>query len=445
MSATIKVLSNSSSQLGLSATSAALMEPDMRAAKWLIFLVALAVATAIGWSSQANVVEVAVSEGRVIPASKVQLVQNLEGGIIREILVREGATVKKGALLVRIDPTTAGSSLEERRQHMLSLEAGAALMRGLLDEKAPEFSTEFSTEHPDLVSRTLIEHQALLSEFQAALGGAQEQLRQRTIELQEVESQLGSTQRSLAIASEQLQLLENLARQKAASRNDVLSSRAKNAELEGEVAQLQLSIPRLRAAIGEGENRLKETSSRFRAQNAAKLNEMTVKLRALGGASQADEDRINRSDVRSPVDGIVKILHANTIGQVVKPAESILEIVPANDSLVVQAQVLPKDIAFLFPGQTAIIKVTAYDHSIFGYLQGKVERISADSVIDEKGNAFFPVDIHADQAFLERERQRYPIMPGMVAQVDIVTGEKTVLSFLTKPIHRMAFGAFRER
>lgn len=159
----------------------------------------------------------------------------------------------------------------------------------------------------------------------------------------------------------------------------------------------------------------------------------------------ADEDRVKRSDILAPVDGVVKAVHANTIGQVIKPGEMIVEIVPTANELIIQAKVRPADVAFLTPGQRAVIKLTAYDYAIYGALDGEVARVGADSTVDERGNVFFLVDVKSSKPFLERNNTKLPIMPGMMAQVDIATGTKTVLSYITKPMHRMASEAFRER
>ena len=429
----------------LTSVSAKLLQPSLKLQSAVIVAVSLTVAAAIAWSSQARIVEVASGLGRVIPATRNQLVQNLEGGIIKEILVREGSMVEKGTPLLRIDPSSSGFSLDEMRQRMVSLEAAAIRLQALLDGFEPVYPATFSKANPELVARSNTEYEAARSGFEASVASFEEVVRQKEIEKRETEARIRSTQQSLSIASEQLTMFEKLQKSGAASKADVLAFRAKTAEMTGTLEELELAIPRIEAAVQEAQNRKREAEGRFRAETAAALNEAVVKLNAMREASNVDADRIRRADVRAPVDGIIKTLHANTIGQVVKPGEDIVEIVPTNESLVVQAQIRPQDIAFLHPGQKAVIKISAYDYAIYGSIDGTLERIGADSVVDEKGNAHFPVDVHAEKAWLENNGKRLPIIPGMVAQVDIVTGGKTVLSYVTKPIHRMALGAFRER
>ncbi|MEM1317755.1 MAG: HlyD family type I secretion periplasmic adaptor subunit, partial [Pseudomonadota bacterium] len=216
-------------------------------------------------------------------------------------------------------------------------------------------------------------------------------------------------------------------------------------ELEGQQDAFRLAIPRLRAAISEATSRKEEQVARFRSRLSQRLNETSAKLAALRQSVAVDVDRVSRAELRSPVDGIIKVLHANTIGQVVKPAENIVEIVPLDDALLVRVEISPKDIAFLHPGQDAVVKLTAYDYAIYGALKGRVVRIGADSIVDDQGNTFFPVDVRGEANWIANGLDRLPILPGMVADVDIVTGDKTLFDYITKPIHRTATGAFGER
>lgn len=429
----------------LTAVSAALLKPPLMLSALLVGCVFVSLCAALGWASQAEVLEVAIGDGQVIPSGKVQVVQNLEGGIVKSLLVKEGATVRAGDLLLQIDPTGAGSSLGEIRKQTVALEARIVWLGALLEQKIPEFPAAIQEAEPQLVATSLEEFHARLAERDAQLLTQRELVRQKTFERDEVDAQITSISASLVVARKQLAMVESLGNKGAAPKGEVLSAQAKVLDLEGQLNRLKITRPRLKSAITELTAREDEIVQRFRLEIAGSLNEARTKLQALLEASLADEDRVKRSDVRSPADGIVKAVHANTIGQVLKPGEHIVEIVPTENELIVQAKVRPADVAFLAPGQKAVIKLTAYDFAIYGSLAGEVLRVGADLTVDERGNVYFLVDIRSEKPFLQRGDKHLPILPGMIAQVDIVTGSKTVLSYLTKPMHRMALGALRER
>lgn len=426
------------------------VNPDefKRVPKLALFLICatfLAVGVGIIWSSQANMLEVAVAQGRVIPASKVQLVQNLEGGIINDIRVSEGSKVSQGDILVEIDPTSTDSSLGERQEHIASLRANREWLLAFVNARDPEYSAVFRSEFPELVQRGIVQYQSKQAEIDAQNASLNEQVKQKEFDLKSSRARLVNSKQQLRNATEQFAMHSKLFKQQASSRSDVLSSETRMLELQASVDELTNLIPGLEASISEIENKRLEIQARSRAEMNEKLNDVSVKLNALKSAALADKDRIDRTKVRSPVDGIVKTLHTNTLGQIVKPGENIVEIVPIGENLLVQTNVLPNDIAFIYPDQPAVIKITAYDSTIFGNLKGSVKRIAADSVVDENGNAFYKVDVQAEASHLKKDDKIFPVIPGMVAQVEIITGEKTVLDYITKPIHRTATTAFRER
>ncbi len=429
----------------LTAVSAALLKPPLLLSSLLICTVFASMTAAIAWSSRAEIMEVAIGDGQVIPSGKVQVVQNLEGGIVKRLLVKEGAAVKAGDLLLQIDPTGAGASLGEVRRQIVALEARIVWLAALLEGKSPQFPADMTKAEPQLVLTSIEEFNARLAERDAQLLTLREQARQKKFERDEIEAQIGSVAASLAVARQQLAMVESLGKKGAAPRGEVLSARAKVLDFEGQLSRLKISSPRLESAVAELTAKVDEIGQRFRLETAGGLNEARTKLQALHEASMADEDRVKRSDVLAPADGIVKTVHANTIGQVLKPGEHIVEIVPTDNELIIQTKVRPADVAFLAPGQRAVIKLTAYDYAVYGSLAGEVLRVGADSTVDERGNVYFLVDIRSETPFLKRGGRQLPILPGMMAQVDIVTGSKTVLSYLTKPMHRMASGALRER
>lgn len=425
----------------LTSTSADLLRPRNGLATALIVLIVAVLATGIAWSAFARIVETSSGEGRVIPSGRVRTVQNLEGGIVQAIAVREGARVERGDLLVSIDPIQADAALAENRAATAALVASTTWLQALLDGTEPVFDDANGA----AAARNRAEYVATREELTAGIASAQQLARQKALELDETRARLGSTERSLAVARERAAMMSKLRKSGAASRNEALEARARKLDLEGQAEALALALPRLEAAIAEAEARESEIEARFRARISTRLNEASAKLEALRETLNVDADRVRRAELRAPVTGIVKTLHANTLGQVVKPGADVVEIVPLDEALLVRVEMDPKDIAFLHSGQKAVIRLTAYDYALYGSLEGRVVRVAADSVVDDQGRTFYPVDVQSSDPWLENGEERLPILPGMVAQVDVVTGHKTVFHALTKPIHRTASRALRER
>jgi adhesin transport system membrane fusion protein len=318
-------------------------------------------------------------------------------------------------------------------------------LQALLDGREPDFGQPEDQQHANVIARSRAEFVSTHAEARAALHSLDRLADQKELEMAEIRSRLASTHAALEVAQEQFEIMEKLHASRAASRADYLTAKSRKLELEGQAEALELTLPRISAARLEIAAKRDEQIARFRAKLSLRLNEASTKLAVLRKTETVDADRVSRAQLRAPVRGIIKTLYANTIGQVVKPAEKIVEIVPIDDALLVRVEVSPKDIAFLHQGQEAIVKLTAYDYALYGTLKGRVVRIGADSIIDDRGNTHFPVDVKGDVNWIESDDKRLPVLPGMVAQVDIVTGHKTVFDYITKPIHRTATGAFGER
>jgi adhesin transport system membrane fusion protein len=427
------------------AVSADLMQlPSERMSRLMLSLVALVVAFVV-WAALAAITEVTSGRGRVIPASKIQVVQNLEGGIVREIRVREGDHVREGDVLARIDPTLAGSSLGEAREKMQGLVALIARLEAEVEEKPLTFPQSVLDGRPDLAGHQREHFEARRKELDAALGALTLQETQRSQEVVETRSKIATLQRSLVLAREELDLVRGLERTRAASRSELITMEAKTNDIDGALKAAQLALPRLEAAVAEIADRRKEKLSSFRGDALQKLAAARVELAAIEQSSRGSEDKVARTTVRAPVAGIIKTVNVTTAGQVVQPGHSLIEIVPMNDTLLVEAQVRPQDVAFLRPGQEAKVKLTAYDPSIYGALAARLEQIGADSITTEKGETYYLVRVRTEKSHLEYRGETLPILPGMVADVDVVTGAKSVLTYITKPFVRMRDVALRER
>jgi adhesin transport system membrane fusion protein len=397
------------------------------------------------WANWAELEEVTRGEGRVIPSRQVQVVQNLEGGIIAAILVREGEVVEEGQVVMRIDNVRAASDYRERKARYLALLASSARLQAEVEETAVNFPPEVLAEAPDMAAS----EQALFGSRQARLQNEldilRRQVEQREQELREVKTKLDQLERSHALASEELRINEPLAKQRIVARSDFLKLQREVNDLKGELEQTRLAVPRVETAVREAQQRIASAQATFRAEAQKELAAARSELAGLREIIVAGEDRVRRTEVRSPVRGTVKQLKVTTIGGVVQPGADLVEIVPLEDTLLIEAQVRPADIAFLRPGLPAVVKITAYDFAIYGGLDGEVEDISADSITDDKGESFYRVRVRTEQSRLGKADELLPIIPGMTAQVDVLTGHRTVLQYLLKPLNRARERALTER
>ncbi len=399
----------------------------------------------IGWAAWATVDEVTVGEGRVIPSQKVQIVQNLEGGIIKKLYVRDGTIVKRGDLLVQIDSTSLGSDLRKDEEKIAGLRARSARLKAETNLTPLTFDDALVASHPNLVRQERQLFESRRRELTSALDALRQITIQRRQQIIEAESKSSTLTRTLRLAKSEMALTAPLVAQGAASKIEVIRLKGKISELEGELEAATLSLPRLRAAIAEAESQINERRSIYQSKALADLTKNSVELAALLQASQSQQDKVDRTDVRAPANGIVKRLLVNTIGQVVRPGADIAEIVPVDDTLLVEAKIRPQDIAFVHAGQNAVVKLSAYDYSIYGGLDAKLERISPDAITTDKGETYYLVEVRTNTAYLETDGDKLPIMPGMLASVDLMTGQKTVLQYLVKPFVRMRAEALRER
>jgi membrane fusion protein, adhesin transport system len=427
------------------AISADLLAPPPRRMTVLMQTLIGLLAAALLWSMMAVLQEVTSAEGRVVPASKIQLVQNLEGGIVREVVVREGALVKEGDVVVRIDPTQAGSSLGEAREKLAGLDILIARLQAEIEGRPFVVPEALKAHRPDQVSRELELYDARKAAVQSTVSTLDLQARQKAQEVVELEAKLVTLKKALALAQEEWKLIQPLAQSKAASRSELLAIETKLNDTEGAVTASELALPRLRDAIKEAKDRREEKLSTFRSEALQQLSSAQIERAALDQASKSSVDKLARTTVRAPVAGVVKTVHVTTPGQVVQPGSDLVEIVPMNDTLLVEARVRPQDIAFVRPGQEALVKLTAYDFSIYGGFKGTVEQIGADSITTEKGETYYLIRVKTERSTLSHKGQPLPVIPGMVANVDVITGAKTVFAYLMKPMTRLRHEAMRER
>lgn len=399
----------------------------------------------IVWASFAHVEEVTRGDGKVIPSRQLQVIQSLDGGVVSEILVREGDVVEEGQLLLKIDETRATSGVRESAAQSFALRARSARLRAIAEGTAfvpPKMSNANDAEENRILEEERRLYETKLSELNTMLSINRQQLQQRQQELSEMRARRDSASRSLALNQQELNKTKPLLATGAVSDVDILRLDREVSRSRGEVEQAGAQISRVQASIGEAQRKIQETEQVFRNEARRDMADVMGKLNALNEGAVALLDKVDKSQVKSPVRGRVQRLLANTVGGVVTPGKDILEIVPLDDQLVLEAKVLPKDIAFIHPGQHATVKFTAYDFSIYGGLDATVDNISPDTTVDEKGNAFYLVRVRTTKPNFN---EKLPIIPGMTAEVDILTGNKTVMSYLLKPVLKARAYALSER
>ncbi len=421
----------------------AILNQEPLRARVLLRSIGIVFALFIAWAAIAQLDEVTRGEGKVIPSKQIQILQSIDGGLVSEILVREGDVVQANQLLVKIDETRFVSSVKENRVQYLGLVAKAARLKATSDGKPFVPPPEVVKDVPQLAEQERELYEAKRAEMEAAVSIARQQLIQRQQELGEAQAKRAQAGQGYDLTSRELSVTKPLINSGAVSEVELLRLERDVSRYRGERDMASSQINRIQAAISEAQRKIEEVSLNFRNDAGKELSETVSKLSGLAEGSVALTDRVKQSSIRSPVKGTVKRLLVNTVGGVVQPGKDMIEIVPLEDALLLEAKVLPKDIAFLHPGQPAVVKFTAYDFSIYGGLEGTLEHIGADTVMDDKGNAFYVVRVRTIKGGFGDAN--LPILPGMVAEVDILTGKKSVLAYLMKPVLRAKNVALSER
>lgn len=394
------------------------------------------------WAGNAQIDEVTRGEGKVVPTRQLQVVQSFDGGVVQELLVKEGQVVQAGDLLLRIDSTRFESGAQENKVTLLALQAKALRLQALTQGTPFLPSLQLLKEAGETVEAERRLYESRRSEIAAQISIAQSQLAQRQQELSEVRAKRDQAARGFELTQQEYNATKPLVKTGAVSEVEILRLERDMARLRGDRDQAAAQIERVQEAINEATRKIQEVELNSRNQMRTELADTMSKIGSLTQGSKALADKVKLSEVKSPVRGTVKRLLVNTVGGVVLPGKEVIEIVPSDDALIMEARIKPADIAFLRPGQEALVKFTAYDFSIYGGLAADLEQIGADSITDEKGNSYYVVRLRTRKTKLG---ENLPIIPGMVAEVDIKTGKKTVLSYLIKPVLRAKANALSEK
>ncbi len=411
-------------------------------ARILLYIGSMVFVSLLIWAAVAEIEEVTRGTGRVIPLHQIQVIQAVDGGVVSELAVQIGEIVAKGQLLLRIDPTRFISSLQENRSQYLALMAKAERLKALSEKRPFTPPEEVAAEGQELFDQERILYNSSLKELEVQLGIARLQLKQRNEEFREAETNHIQLNRRFELLDQELSITRPLVGSGAVSEIEILRLERNVIQTRGERDQVKVTLGRIKASIAEAKRKGQEVELSFFNRIRRELSEVQAKLGSLVEEEKTLIDRVQHADVKSPVRGTIKRLLVNTLGAVVQPGKEVIEIVPLDDALVLEAKIKPSDIAFLRPGLIAQVRFTAYDYAVYGSLDAKVEQIGADTVFDEKGNAFYMVRVRTLKPELGKD---LPIIPGMVAQVDIITGKKSLLAYLLKPILRAKSNAFKER
>ncbi|HHB91843.1 MAG TPA: HlyD family type I secretion periplasmic adaptor subunit [Thioploca sp.] len=409
----------------------------------ILWITVIFTITAITWANYAMLDEVTRGLGKIIPSQQVQVIQNLEGGIVAEILVKEGEVVEQGQVLLRIDDTRFAVSVRENQVTSVTMEAKIARLTA--ESKGKLFKLSHKLAKQEIYLNELALAKLRQQKLQANIDILIQQKNQKQYEIKELKAKQQQIQHSYDLAQQELKIVKPLVKKGIISKVDLLRLQREISDLKVKFDGIKLRIPRIEAEIVEAKRKITEIKVTFRTNALTELNDIKAELLFISESKLTLEDRVTRTAVRSPVKGTVKQIKINTIGGIVQPGMDLMEIVPLEDYLLIEAKIRPSDIAFLHPGQTAMIKFTAYDFSIFGGLQAVLQHISADSIVNKQGEAFFLIRLRTTKSYLGTEIKPLPIIAGMTVEVDILTGKKSLLSYLLKPIKKAQQQALRER
>lgn len=399
----------------------------------------------IVWASLAEIDEITRGDGDVIPFGQNQIIQNLEGGIVESILVKEGDIVEKGQVILKIN--NAKSMSTSLTNEMKFNELSAKKIRLMAEAYQKDFKDikSFNENLNTQIKLAKRLYNSNIIEAEAKDNAIVQQIEQRKQELKEAQARIRSLKRSLEFVSEEIAMTAPMVRQGIKSKVDFLKLKREANGIENDIESSELSLPRLRSAIKEYRQKRIESNQLFINNAKKELNEVTAELSRLETQQIAFSDQVERTMVKSPVTGIVQKLFVHTVGGVIKPGADLVEVVPTNKELYMEIKIKPSDIAFIHPGAEAKIKVSAYDFAIHGGLIGKVVSISPDTITDSQENTFYLIHVLTQKNYLGTKENPLKIIPGMTVGVDIVTGKKTVMQYILKPILKSKQYVFSER
>ncbi len=429
----------------MNSLSAAVAEHTPRRMRWVLYFWVVAVAVFILWASLTQVDEITRGSGKVVPSGENKIVQNLEGGIVKEIYVKVGDSVKKGDSLLKIDNEKSLAQYESTNIKLYELEAKMMRLKAESEGKPFVVPKALEQKMPQLVENERSLYHSRQQQLKAKLQALQDKKRQKKEELAETKERVVHLARTNELIDEEVKMMRPMVKQGVKSKVAFMKLQREQSQISSDLSTAKNDIPRLKAAISEIQNNIEEAKIAFQNEAKEKLNEVTAEKLRVKESTDALSDQVHRTIVRSPINGVIQKLYVNTVGGVIKPGEDLVEIVPTDDILWLEVKIKPSDIAFIYPGQKAVVKVSAYDFAIYGSLEGEVVHISADTEKDKKERAFYTIHIKTKKNYLGTKAHPLKIIPGMTVNVDIMTGKKTVMEYILKPILKAKEYTFTER
>jgi adhesin transport system membrane fusion protein len=414
---------------------AAHLRPTAASRLFLLAVTAL-FAWAVAWAAISEVDERVRGTGQVMPSGDIQVVQSLEGGVLTELLVAEGDHVRKDQVLVRINDVQFASEGRSVEAELQGLEAKQARLKAEASGQAYAADPAFAKKHPDIAANEEKLYASRQTELKTALGIIEDEIREAQANLAEVRAQAGKNARSRELLNRQLDITRRLVAEKAQPEIDEIKLEQQLNEVSGNLAAANQEEQSLEAKLSAAKKKEAEKTESFRAQTQGELNDVESKIASIRESLKGVQDKVSRAELKSPVDGIVHKIHVKTLGGVVQPAQKLIEIVPAADDLVIRTRVSPADRGLLKVGEPVQVSITAYDPQLYGKLQGRLERISPNTVEDGKGDVYFEVDVRTDKNYLGDAAHPLPIVPGMVSETEVIVGKRTILTYLMKPVLR---------
>jgi membrane fusion protein, adhesin transport system len=411
----------------------------------LVWAVMILLASAVGWSYFITLPEYAVAIGSVVPQSQIKVVQHLEGGIVQDIFVADGDSVSKGDPLIQLDLANSGLNREDLQVRLDSFVLTRARLKAESTGRDMIMPKEESERRPLQASAELNELDSRRSELESTLTVQKRQVEQAKLAIKGFEEQKKALQNDLDIANKKLATSASLLAAQLVTKQSHQEKESAVVQLQGQISAINVEIPKARSAHDEAKERLRELTLKFRREATGLSSEIEQKIASVQELlSQASEQRL-RTEIVSPIDGVIKNLAFNTVGGVVKAGEPIMQVVPTSETLVIEVNLAPEDRGYVKVGQKALVKVTSYDFIRYGGLDGFVTHISPDSDLDEQGSPYFLVKVSTERSYLGTKEGDLPITPGMQASVDIKTGDKSVMEYLVRPVLKIRYEAFHER
>lgn len=420
------------------------MKPS-KASHFMLLTVTSLVAAFLIWSSLSEIEEMTHGSGQVVPTQEIQVVQSLEGGILTELLVREGQRVEKDQVLMKVNDVAFASEERGTEARTLALKAKKARLDAEAAGKNFTAPKEVSEKFPDIARNEEALYQSRQQELNNAKSILDNKISTAQAEMREVQAKINRLNDSLGSLNKELVITKKMVEKKAVPELEAIRLNREISDVSGQIRETTQRKSGLEAELRGAQRERADREDKFKSQVLGELNDIESQISQLSESLNAIGERVDRAEIKSPVAGIVNKIAIKTIGGVIEPAKQLMEIVPLDDDLKIIARVSPQEIAFLRPDQEANIKISAYDSQRYGALKGKLVRIGANSMNDKDGNVLFEIELTADKNYLGSEENPLPITPGMVAQVEIITGKRTILSYLSKPVLRAKDKALTER